>query len=102
MRRRFALAASVCLALLLPRLEFAAQNHPQQIEVNGKSYQWPRTPVVVILIDGGDPAYVHAGLSQGVLPNFKRLMTEGFASIAVVVMPSFNYTNNISCISGLA
>src|SRR5215467_2798431 len=99
MRRRFALAASACLALLLPCLEFAAQNHPQQIEVNGKSYQWPRTPVVVILIDGGDPAYVHAGLAQGVLPNFKRLMTEGFASIAVDAMPSFTNPNNISVIT---
>ena len=55
MRRRFALATSACLALLFPCLECAAQNHPQQIEVNSKSYQWPRTPVVVILIDGGDP-----------------------------------------------
>src|SRR5215470_1548415 len=101
MRRRFALAASACLALLLPCLEFAAQNHPQQIEVNGKSYQWPRTPVVVILIDGGDPAYVHAGLARGVLPNFKRLMSEGFASIAVGAMPSFTNPNNISVITGV-
>jgi len=57
--------------------------------------------VVVILIDGGDPAYVHAGLAQGVLPNFKRLMTEGFASIAVDAMPSFTNPNNISVITGV-
>jgi phosphonoacetate hydrolase len=101
MRRRFALATCACLALLFPCLHVAAQNHPQQIEVNGKSYQWPRTPVVVILIDGGDPAYVHAGLAQGVLPNFKRLMTEGFASIAVDAMPSSTNPNNISVIAGV-
>ncbi|MBO0799579.1 MAG: phosphonoacetate hydrolase [Blastocatellia bacterium] len=101
MRRSIALAAYVCLALLLPCLEFATRNHPQQIEVNGKSYRWPRTPTVVILIDGGDPAYVHAGLAQGVLPNFKRLMTEGFASIAVGAMPSFTNPNNISVITGV-
>ena len=101
MRRRLALAATVCLALLFPCLQFAAQDHPQQIEVNGKSYQWPRTPVVVILIDGGDPAYVREGLTQGVLPNFKRLMTEGFASIAVGAMPSFTNPNNISVITGV-
>src|SRR5215813_10129338 len=101
MLRKFAFAASACLALLLPCLEFAAQNHPQQIEVNGKSYQWPRTPVVVILIDGGDPAYVHAGLTQGVLPNFKRLMTEGFAAVAVGAMPSFTNPNNVSVITGV-
>ena len=68
MRQRYALPVSICLALLLLCLEFAAQNHPQKIEVNGKTYQWPMTPVVVILIDGGDPAYVHAGLSQGSFP----------------------------------
>jgi phosphonoacetate hydrolase len=101
MRQRIALAASACLTVLLPCLEFAAQSRPQQIEVNGKSYQWPSTPVVVILIDGGDPAYVHAGLAQGVLPNFKRLMTEGFASIAVGAMPSFTNPNNLSVITGV-
>lgn len=101
MRRRFALAVSACLALLLPSLEFAAQDHPKQIEVNGKAYQWPRAPVVVILVDGGDPAYVHTGLAQGVLPNLKRLMTEGFASVAVGAMPSFTNPNNISVITGV-
>jgi phosphonoacetate hydrolase len=100
MRRTFAPGATACLALLAC-LELAAQSHPQQVEVNGKSYRWPRTPVVVILIDGGDPAYVHAGLAQGVLPNFKRLMTEGFASIAVDAMPSFTNPNNISVITGV-
>jgi len=101
MRRRFALATCASLTLLFPCLQVAAQNHPQQIEVNGKSYQWPRTPVVVILIDGGDPAYVREGLTQGVLPNFKRLMTGGFASIAVDAMPSFTNPNNISVITGV-
>jgi phosphonoacetate hydrolase len=100
MRLTFVLATSCCLALLFSCFQFAAQSHPQQIEVNGKSYQWPRTPVVVILIDGGDPAYVDAGLAQGVLPNFKRLMSEGFASIAVGAMPSFTNPNNISVITG--
>ena len=101
MPQRIALAACACLTLLLPRLEFAAQSRPQQIEVNGKSYQWPGSPVVVILIDGGDPAYVHAGLTQGVLPNFKRLTTQGFASIAVGAMPSFTNPNNVSVITGV-
>lgn len=101
MRQRIALAACACLTLLLPCLEIAAQSRPRQVEVSGKSYQWPSTPVVVILIDGGDPAYVHAGLAQGVLPNFKRLMTEGFASIAVGAMPSFTNPNNLSVITGV-
>src|SRR4051812_9658094 len=79
----------------------AAQHHPQQISVNGKNYNWPKSPVVVILIDGGDPSYVNTGLSQGLLPNFKKLMTDGFVSVAVGAMPSFTNPNNISVITGV-
>jgi len=57
--------------------------------------------VVVVLIDGGDPAYVNAALTQGLLPNFKKLMTEGFVSVAVGAMPSFTNPNNISVITGV-
>jgi phosphonoacetate hydrolase len=57
--------------------------------------------VVVILIDGGDPSYVNTGLSQGLLPNFKKLMTDGFVSVALGAMPSFTNPNNISVITGV-
>src|SRR6266700_1248572 len=92
MRLSFLLAATALLA---------AQNHPQQISVNGKNYNWPKSPVVVILIDGGDPSYVNTGLSQGLLPNFKKLMTDGFVSVALGAMPSFTNPNNISVITGV-
>jgi phosphonoacetate hydrolase len=108
---RFAGAVSLARLVLLASLLTQAVNpaaaqaqlapHPQQITVNGKNYQWPKSPTVVILIDGGDPAYVHAGLAQGVLPNFKKLMTDGFASIATGAMPSFTNPNNISVITGV-
>ncbi len=75
--------------------------HPAQITVNGKSYNWPTRPVVVILIDGGDPAYVNNGLALGLLPNFKKIMTQGFASVALGAMPSFTNPNNISVITGV-
>jgi phosphonoacetate hydrolase len=90
------------LSLLLAATALlAAQNHPQQISVNGKNYDWPKSPVVVILIDGGDPSYVNTGLSQGLLPNFKKLMTDGFVSVALGAMPSFTNPNNISVITGV-
>ena len=79
----------------------AAQNHPQQISVNGQNYNWPKSPVVVILIDGVDPSYVNTGLSQGLLPNFKKLTTDGFVSVAIGAMPSFTNPNNISVITGV-
>ncbi len=90
------------LGLLSPALVQAQENHhPQQINVNGKNYDWPKSPVVVILIDGGDPAYVNAALAEGMLPNFKKLMTEGFVSVAAAAMPSFTNPNNISVITGV-
>jgi phosphonoacetate hydrolase len=89
------------LALLSPAILLGAENYPQQITVNGRNYAWPRQPVVVVLIDGGDPAYVNAALVQGLLPNFKKFMVEGFVSVAVGAMPSFTNPNNISVITGV-
>jgi phosphonoacetate hydrolase len=102
MRTALTFAAIGLWAVLSPAFVPAAQNdHPQYITVNGKNYDWPKPPVVVVLIDGGDPAYVNAALSQGLLPNFKKLMTEGFVSVAMGAMPSFTNPNNISVITGV-
>ena len=43
------------MGLLTVLLQAAEDHHPQQVTVNGKNYDWPKSPVVVILIDGGDP-----------------------------------------------
>ncbi|MDE2343521.1 MAG: phosphonoacetate hydrolase [Betaproteobacteria bacterium] len=83
-----------------PVAGIAGESHPQSVYVNGKSYRWPVHPTVVILIDGNDPEYIKAGIAQGVLPNFKRLGEEGFATVALSAMPSFTNPNNISVITG--
>src|SRR5258706_233856 len=54
---------------------------PESVEVNGTRYRWPRQPVVVVCIDGGDPAYFRQGLDEGALPNVARYMTGGFAAV---------------------
>src|SRR5262245_2214369 len=105
-RKGRCLGAVLPVTLLLATVVFTAIpivgfEHPAQIAVNGKSYRWPKSPVVVILIDGGDPAYVLDGVAHNLLPNFRRLMTEGFASIAQGAMPSFTNPNNISVITGV-
>jgi phosphonoacetate hydrolase len=79
----------------------AQVSHPPQISVNGRIYDWPTRPVAVVLIDGGDPEYVKAGLESDVLPNMKKFMTDGFASVALGAMPSFTNPNNMSVITGL-
>ncbi|HUL51581.1 MAG TPA: phosphonoacetate hydrolase [Candidatus Nitrosotalea sp.] len=102
-RNRWALLLAVAglLTNLLATCISAADDHPQRVTVNGKDYNWPKAPVVVVLIDGGDPAYVSAGLAQGLLPHFQKFMHDGFASVAVDVMPSFTNPNNISVITGV-
>src|SRR4029077_10127112 len=96
------LARWLLAAVVFTAIPIRAGEHPAQITVNGKSYRWPKSPVVVILIDGGDPAYVRDGLARDKLPNFRRLMTQGFASIARGAMPSFTNPNNISVITGVS
>ena len=92
-----ALAAGLSTACV----SVATQDHPQQITVNGKSYHWPARPVVVVLIDGGDPAYVNAAIARGLLPHIRTFMHDGFVSVALGAMPSFTNPNNVSVITGV-
>ena len=70
------------------------------VEVNGTRYRWPRRPVVVVCIDGGDPAYIQRFLEEGVIPNIAKFMKEGFAVVAEGTVPSFTCPNNMSMITG--
>jgi phosphonoacetate hydrolase len=70
------------------------------IQLNGVSYRWPKHPVVVICIDGGDPAYIDYGLRNGIIPNIARFIREGFNAIAEGTVPSFTCPNNMSIITG--
>jgi phosphonoacetate hydrolase len=70
------------------------------IELNGTTYRWPSRPVVVVCIDGGDPAYLDAALKQGVIPNTARFMQSGFSAVAECVIPSFTCPNNVSIVTG--
>ncbi len=72
----------------------------QTIILNGVSYRWPAQPVVVVCIDGGDPAYIEQGLRDGIIPNIARFMREGFSAIADGTVPSFTCPNNMSLITG--
>ena len=73
---------------------------PESVNVNGTEYRWPRRPVVVVCIDGGDPAYLRHYLAEGAIPNIARFMQRGFAALADGTMPSFTCPNNMSIITG--
>ena len=74
-------------------------NQPAVI-VNGVRYCWPKKPVVVVCIDGGDPAYIQQGLQEGFIPNIARFMKQGFSVVADGTVPSFTCPNNMSIITG--
>ena len=72
----------------------------EKIKVNGKEYGWPRKPLVVVCIDGGDPAYFDDGLEKGYIPNVARFIANGFNAVAEGTVPSVTCTNNMSLITG--
>ena len=70
------------------------------LAVNGTEYRRPKRPVVVVCIDGGDPAYIAHGVAAGVIPNIARYLREGFHTVAHGTMPSFTCPNNMSIVTG--
>jgi len=70
------------------------------ILLNGVSYCRPTRPVVVVCIDGGDPAYIEHGLRADIIPNIARFIAEGYSAVADGTVPSFTCPNNMSLITG--
>jgi phosphonoacetate hydrolase len=70
------------------------------VNVNGVDYRWPKQPVAVVCIDGGDPAYLQRYLREGSIPNIARFMTRGYSVVAEGTVPSFTCPNNMSIITG--
>jgi phosphonoacetate hydrolase len=77
-----------------------AMHEKPVVTVNGTQYRWPRKPLAVVCIDGGDPAYFDHGLAQGYIPNIARFMAKGFNAIADGTVPSVTCTNNMSIVTG--
>ena len=74
--------------------------HASTVVVNGITYRWPKKPVVVVCIDGGDPVYLDQFVREGAIPNIERFMRNGYASVADGTVPSFTCPNNMSIITG--
>ena len=72
----------------------------ESFELNGVTYHWPRKPVAVVCIDGGDPAYIEQGLNHGIIPNIERFMRDGYYAVADGTLPSFTCPNNMSIVTG--
>lgn len=81
-------------------MTLSTTNARPPVNVNGVHYNWPRRPVVVVCIDGGDPAYLQQFLKEGAIPNIARFMKQGFSVVADGTVPSFTCPNNMSIITG--
>ena len=72
----------------------------KKIKLNNIEYTWPKRPVVVVCIDGGDPEYINEGVKDGIIPNIESFMNKGFYSVSQGSMPSFTCPNNMSIVTG--
>ena len=78
-------------------------NSPQSVSVNGRSYQWPSKPLVVVCIDGSEPDYIEQAIKAGVMPWMQGVAeSRGSDLRADCVVPSFTNPNNISIVTGVA
>lgn len=70
------------------------------VEVNGRTYDWPQQPVVVICCDGSEPAYMEDAAARGLMPNLSKIIAKGENLRGLSVVPSFTNPNNLSIVTG--
>jgi phosphonoacetate hydrolase len=72
----------------------------KSISTNGRTYRWMDRPLVVVCVDGSEPAYIPEAVRAGVAPFLGRLGTSGTLLEADCVIPSFTNPNNLSIVTG--
>ena len=70
------------------------------VSVNGRTYNWPLAPLVVICCDGSEPAYMELAMGDGLMPNLQRIIAGGENLRGTSAMPSFTNPNNLSIVTG--
>ncbi|GLQ06643.1 phosphonoacetate hydrolase [Sneathiella chinensis] len=73
---------------------------PATVTVNDRTYAWPKQPVVVVCIDGSEPAYIEQAIKDGVMPYMEKALAGGADLRADCVVPSFTNPNNLSIVTG--
>jgi phosphonoacetate hydrolase len=71
------------------------------VSINGRTYAWPKQPVVVVCIDGSEPDYTELAIKAGAMPWLAKALTQGSHYIAECVVPSFTNPNNLSIVTGV-
>jgi len=71
------------------------------VRVNGRDYQWPRQPLVVVCLDGSSFDYVREAIAAGAAPFLGSLVARGLSRTAAAAMPTFTNPNNVSIVTGV-
>jgi len=72
----------------------------EPVSLNGRTYQPPKQPVVVVCVDGCEPDYINLAIGAGAAPWFAGLADRGTCVTADCVVPSFTNPNNMSIVTG--
>jgi phosphonoacetate hydrolase len=70
------------------------------VDVNGRRYRTPRSPLVVVCVDGCEPEYLTQAIAAGRAPSLAALRERGTCLTADCVVPSFTNPNNLSIVTG--
>ncbi|MCW5730762.1 MAG: phosphonoacetate hydrolase [Alphaproteobacteria bacterium] len=70
------------------------------VEANGRTYAWPKAPLVVVCIDGSEPDYIELAAAAGCMPYLAGALKRGTSLLADCVVPSFTNPNNLSILTG--
>ncbi len=73
----------------------------KSVDVNGRVYRWPQSPLVVICCDGSEPDYMEMAMAEGLMPNLKMIIAKGENTRGLCVIPSFTNPNNLSIVTGV-
>jgi phosphonoacetate hydrolase len=72
----------------------------KSVTVNGREYDWPKAPLVVICCDGSEPDYMEIAVADGLMPNLKQMIAKGENTRGLCGIPSFTNPNNLSIVTG--
>ncbi len=70
------------------------------VSVNGRDYDWPVHPLVVICCDGSEPDYMEMARARGLMPALDRIIATGENRRGLCAIPSFTNPNNLSIVTG--
>jgi len=76
-------------------------SNTRTLNVNGRSYQSMRQPLVVVCVDGCEQEYINQAIQAGVAPFLKKMAEQGTVLGADCVVPSFTNPNNLSIVTGV-